>query len=119
MKPDINDIHKFYECNVPDYQRKDILECNKFFLPMIGQGTKNLIKTVLHNFDRFKKFVAIEWMGYDEIKTASVFQIKEKQVDRCSCGGRMFIRRNSKDGSKFYGCSNYPKCKITKDYEKE
>ncbi len=31
------------------------------------------------------------------------------------CGGTLEVRRNGKDGSKFYGCSNYPRCKYTRN----
>ena len=31
------------------------------------------------------------------------------------CGSRMKVRRNSKDGSKFWGCSGYPTCKHTEN----
>lgn len=29
------------------------------------------------------------------------------------CGSAMILRQNKKNGEKFYGCSNYPKCKHT------
>ena len=32
----------------------------------------------------------------------------------CSCGGNLVLKRNRKTGSRFYGCSNYPKCRHTK-----
>lgn len=30
------------------------------------------------------------------------------------CGGKLVLRTNKKDGSQFYGCSNYPNCRFTK-----
>lgn len=33
---------------------------------------------------------------------------------KCSCGAEMVMRRNKSTGEKFYGCSQYPKCKKTK-----
>lgn len=36
---------------------------------------------------------------------------QEEDVICPLCGAKMIIRRNKKDGSSFYGCSNYPKCK--------
>ena len=33
---------------------------------------------------------------------------------KCSCGRPMCERKNSKTGEVFLGCSNYPKCKLTK-----
>lgn len=35
------------------------------------------------------------------------------ETNNCSCGGKMSVRTNSRDNSKFMGCSNYPKCKNT------
>jgi ssDNA-binding Zn-finger/Zn-ribbon topoisomerase 1 len=34
------------------------------------------------------------------------------------CNGKMVRRKNRKDGSVFYGCSNYPRCTFTRsDYD--
>ena len=32
-----------------------------------------------------------------------------------NCSGPMVSRKNSKDGSKFWGCQNFPKCKGNRD----
>lgn len=35
---------------------------------------------------------------------------------RCpKCGGALVVRTNKKDGSKFYGCSSFPKCRYTRN----
>jgi len=34
----------------------------------------------------------------------------------CDCGGHAVKRHNKKDGSVFWGCSNFPKCKNTEPY---
>ena len=34
----------------------------------------------------------------------------------CSCGGREVVRRNRKTGQRFYGCSRYPSCKLTRSF---
>lgn len=32
---------------------------------------------------------------------------------QCTCGSKMIIKTNQKDGSKFWACKNYPNCKST------
>lgn len=40
--------------------------------------------------------------------------------NRCpACGARMVARTNRKDQSKFWGCSNYPRCKGTRNTDGE
>ena len=47
---------------------------------------------------------------------------KQKQVNnyinslnKCPrCGGDLVLRTSSKDGTKFWGCSNFPRCRYTK-----
>lgn len=39
-------------------------------------------------------------------------EIKEKAVKECECGGKIIIKE-SKQGKKFLGCTNWPKCKKT------
>lgn len=36
------------------------------------------------------------------------------RANKCSCGG-VLIERTSKQNHSFMGCSNYPKCKLTKN----
>ncbi len=70
----------------------------------------------------FVKLDALSHAGKEE-KTAHVEEIKEKKamVDNniCPlCGGKL-VERTAKTGAyagrKFYGCSNYPKCRFTKN----
>lgn len=65
--PDINDIHKFYEANLPGYKRKDILRINKEFLCLAGIPSKKIIKGVLNHFQDVKEYVCYDWLGNDEI----------------------------------------------------
>ena len=39
-------------------------------------------------------------------------------VPTCECGAKMTLRQNGKKHSLFWGCSTYPKCKITMEYKK-
>jgi ssDNA-binding Zn-finger/Zn-ribbon topoisomerase 1 len=39
------------------------------------------------------------------------------EVQECSkCGAGMVVRKNSKTGEKFWGCSTFPKCRNSKNY---
>lgn len=124
--PDINDIHRFFEINLPGYQRRDNLEVIKFFLREIGLTGKKPIKSFLAHFQELKEFVCYEWLGENEIndkKPQPVTHIpKEKKrkkkeiIGRCKCGGNMVKRQNRTDKSFFLGCSNWPKCTNTKPF---
>jgi uncharacterized protein (DUF3820 family) len=74
--PDINDIHKFYEANIPGYQRSDILKLNKAFLKELGYSEAKPIKNVLIHFEKVKQFAVFEWQGEEEIRTTP--EIKQK-----------------------------------------
>ena len=53
---------------------------------------------------------------YKEIKNNKLSIGKETNV--CPKCGKLLVRRtNKKDGSKFIGCSNYPKCKYTRNID--
>lgn len=42
----------------------------------------------------------------------------EQKLNICtSCSGNMLVRKNSKTGHRFYGCSNYPNCTATAPYD--
>lgn len=44
----------------------------------------------------------------------------EQKLNVCtSCGGNMLVRKNSKTGHRFYGCSNYPNCTATAPYNSD
>ena len=44
-------------------------------------------------------------------KTSTTGKREWSEVRCPECGAKMIVRTNSKDGSKFLGCSRYPKCK--------
>ncbi|MBR4911171.1 MAG: type I DNA topoisomerase [Clostridia bacterium] len=56
---------------------------------------------------RFGKFLACP--GYPECKNTKTMPENEIKEPCPVCGGKL-IKRISKKGNKFYGCSNYPKC---------
>lgn len=56
---------------------------------------------------KFGKFLACP--GYPECKNTKTMPENEIKEPCPVCGGKL-IKRISKKGKKFYGCSNYPKC---------
>ena len=46
-----------------------------------------------------------------EVKTATLQTAASK--DACSCGAEMVLRK-SRDGKQFYGCTSFPKCRVTR-----
>ncbi|MBO4693225.1 MAG: type I DNA topoisomerase [Clostridia bacterium] len=56
---------------------------------------------------RFGKFLACP--GYPECKNTKPMPENEIKEPCPECGGKL-VKRVSKKGNKFYGCSNYPKC---------
>jgi hypothetical protein len=127
--PDINDIHRFYEANLPGYQRRDIVRCNKAFLLVWGKPAKKPVSEVLWLFESFKEFVVFDWQGEGEIRTQKLplepiseqpkrndkkKKGKRKIYGKCKCGGEMVKRQNRSDKSYFLGCSTWPKCTNTK-----
>lgn len=56
---------------------------------------------------RFGKFLACP--GYPECKNTKTMPENEIKEPCPECGGKL-VKRISKKGKKFYGCSNYPKC---------
>ena len=72
-------------------------------------------------FDEFKKLEnAVETIEKQKVKNLLKSTISEQEernnVRYCpKCYSSMRLRKNSKNGNYFWGCSNYPKCKITKE----
>lgn len=125
--PDVNDLHRFYEANVPGYERRDLVKVNKFFIEEMGENGKKPLKTALAKFDSLKSFVAFAWYGWDSIRTKKLppessyveNPTKKKKVvgERCECkGGQLVKKQNRADKSFFWGCSRWPKCNNTKPF---
>ena len=71
--------------------------------------------------DRLSEFVS-QYVGADAtVKQAHIDSIRKKAIapEVCPwCGGKLVIRTAAKGanvGKQFYGCSNYPKCKYTRN----
>jgi hypothetical protein len=114
--PDVNELHRFYECNLPEYQRRDLVAVTAFFVGLIKGDKGHPLRAALKNWDRFRWFVVRDWQGGAEIAHKKLPpSIEAAPVDhgRCPCGGRMVKRVNRAKGNFFLGCSKYPKCKNT------
>lgn len=76
-----------------------------------GEVCPNCGKSMVIKNGRFGKFEACS--GYPECK---YIKPKEKapQVEVCACPkcGGMIVERKTKRGKVFYGCGNFPKCKV-------
>lgn len=76
-----------------------------------GEVCPNCGKPMVIKSGRFGKFEACS--GYPECK---YIKPKEKapQVEVCACPkcGGMIVERKTKRGKVFYGCGNFPKCKV-------
>lgn len=123
---DVNDLHRFYESNVPGYERRDLVRVNRFFVEQMGIISKKPIKDALARLNQLKPFVAFDWYGWDAIGTKKLppeetivhnpTKKKKEVLEPCGCGGHLIKRQNSVDKSFFWGCSRYPKCTKTKPF---
>lgn len=124
----LNELHRFYESNIPGYERKDVLRISRFFLSQMKIAAKKPYIQIEKYFDRFKEFVAVDWFGWDEIGTKKMPPIpvatgtkprkgkknKGRKYRQCKCGGFMVRKQNRETKEYFLGCSTYPKCRNTK-----
>ncbi len=106
----INTIKDFYK-EFDNYFKKaeDSLDGKKVKVPAVETdvvcekcGRKMVIKS-----SRFGKFLACP--GYPECKNTKPVPEDEITQPCPKCGSKL-IKRISKKGKKFYGCSNYPEC---------
>lgn len=112
----INDVHKFLEENLPDYERRDIIQICKFYLKQRKAPTKKMLVGVYSRFKDFKRFIVYDWQGFEADGMAKKTFVPKPKV-YCTCKAKMVVRTNRETGDKFYGCSTYPRCKETKDLE--
>jgi hypothetical protein len=118
----INEIHGFYEANMPGYERKDFLVISKFFVEEMKLPGKKPLKAIWNNYQSFKEFVCFDWFGWDEIGTKKLSpenkkpkgKKKHRDYGKCKCGGFMVRKQNRETKEHFLGCSTYPKCRNTK-----
>lgn len=117
---DIYEIHKFYEANLPEYQKKHVLRVTKAFLQLLGWATRKPYSILKGDkWKEFKHFVCVDWQGQairsnPEKSVPEKVPVKKHEFGLCSCGGYFVERQNKQKGNFFLGCSRYPKCKNTK-----
>lgn len=115
MAIQLSKLHKFLECNLPEYERKDLLVICKLFLKVREIKTGAPYKEVFNRLQDFKDFIITDWQGEqkESFKRIQAHGVVE-DYGRCTCGKRFVKRVNKLKGNEFLGCSGYPKCKNTK-----
>ena len=106
----IDTIKDFYKDFEKLYDKAEAsLEGKKVKVPVVETdivcdkcGRKMVIKS-----GRFGKFLACP--GYPECKNTKPLPEDEVKEPCPKCGGKL-LKKISKKGKKFYGCSNYPEC---------
>lgn len=106
----VDTIRDFYKDFDALYQKaENSLEGKRVKVPVVESdvlcdkcGRKMVIRT-----GRFGKFLACP--GYPECKNTKPMPEDEIKQPCPKCGAKL-LKRVSKKGKKFYGCSNYPKC---------
>lgn len=112
----INDVHAFLERNLPEYERRHIVQICKFYLQQRKISDKKPLATTYCRWQDFKRFILWDWQGLEQEGGAVKVFVHAPKV-YCTCGAKMIIRVNRESKEKFYGCSKYPKCRETKYYE--
>lgn len=117
---DVNDLHKFYEANLPEYERRDVLIVTRFFLRTMGEPDNKPYGRAGEIWLKFRDFVALKWQGVKistkKIETDSKdLPVGLSQYGFCDCGGKMVKRQNKAKGNFFLGCTRYPKCTYTEE----
>ncbi|MCD8040065.1 MAG: NERD domain-containing protein [Clostridia bacterium] len=107
----------FVQNNTQDIAAKDVIPLNALPFELTKYNGQTLGKKQMA--DCYGKIIEAK-SGVTEKE--HVQKIKKQQTalaeGKCpQCGGKLVVR-NRKDGTgSFYGCSNYPKCKFTKNIE--
>lgn len=108
---------------VTNYTNTRIIQTNnlKYYLTSIRKTDEDILPTktvdLIHN-------KLLPYTNADDVaKQSHIFYINEQKANPTicpRCGGKLVVRtakRGANIGSQFYGCSNYPKCKYTRNIE--
>jgi len=120
-----NNIKHYIQCKKYITSKVGVSEVRDFYGAMAGKLsngkgifiTTNIFTTEAENFAEDKPIELID--GDSLLKLIKLAKkeneiIKVEEINKCpNCGGEL-IEKNGKYG-KFLGCSNYPKCKYTKN----
>ena len=108
-----------------DASRATILQTGrlKYYLRNVRETFPDVLDQ--DEVDRLAAIIS-QFTGKDEsVRNAHLESIRKKSVDPeiCPwCGGKLVIRTAKKGpntGNQFYGCSNYPKCRYTRNMDKK
>lgn len=102
-------LHKFYDSFEP-LVKKAFGEMEKKAPTETGEICPECGNPLVIRKGKFGEFVACS--NYPTCKYVKKEEKQVKEITKCpECGG-MIIERKSKRGKVFYGCSNFPKCKV-------
>ena len=108
-KDNIKVLHEFYD-NFEPLVKKAFGEMEKKAPTETGEMCPECGSPLVIRKGKFGEFVACS--NYPTCKYIKKEEKEIKEIVKCpECGG-MIIERKSKKGKIFYGCSNFPKCKV-------
>lgn len=106
----LNTVSDFYKDFDALYKKAEkALDGKRVKIPVVETDVicEKCGRKMIERTGRFGKFLACP--GYPECKNTKPVPENEIKEPCPVCGGKL-IKRVSKKGKKFYGCSNYPKC---------
>ena len=102
-------LHEFYDSFEP-LVKKAFGEMEKKPAEQTGESCPECGSPLVIRKGKFGEFTACS--NYPTCKYIKKEQKEIKEIMKCpECGG-MIIEKTSKRGKVFYGCNNYPKCKV-------
>ncbi len=102
-------LHEFYDSFEP-LVKKAFGEMEKKAPEQTGETCPECGSPLVIRKGKFGEFTACS--NYPTCKYIKKEQKETKEIVKCpECGG-MIIEKTSKRGKVFYGCNNYPKCKV-------
>ncbi|MBR5922193.1 MAG: type I DNA topoisomerase [Clostridia bacterium] len=106
----LNTVSDFYKDFDVLYKKAEkALDGRRVKIPVVESDVicEKCGRKMVERTGRFGKFLACP--GYPECKNTKPMPENEIKEPCPVCGGKL-IKKVSKKGNKFYGCSNYPKC---------
>jgi restriction system protein len=103
----VHEVRDFYGAVTGDLAKKGFfVTANKFTLDAEKFAEGNA---------RLELIDGLELVRYYKLAKGGKIEEAPALVEKCpQCGGNLVLRANHKTGEKFYGCSNYPKCRFMK-----
>ena len=103
----VSDFYKYFD--VLYKKAENALDGKRVKVPVVETDVvcEKCGRKMVERTGRFGKFLACP--GYPECKNTKPMPENEVKEPCPACGGKL-VKRISKKGKKFYGCSNYPKC---------